>query len=288
MIEDAQQPACHDEHTSRCQRKERFVEALSSLPIILIVIGVGVGAIFLGVLTDWRVSHALTDAGIALVTGGLIGWILLTATNEAEDTRARRAERADDLRFVRDFSGPDSRYRPFNGTRLQGQHMDMLELDGARFNEARLDEASMYLIQLAGADLQDASLVCADLYEADLSNSRLVDANLRGADLRKVTFGESTLRGAHFGRPDEDRYGDRAPATDLRGANLSAVTELTPTQLAEAVYDESTLLPPYVAGLVPERTTDHPAVTDEQGNFVIFRRDGPKCSPLEYTPGDGE
>ena len=74
----------------------------------------------------------------------------------------------------------------------------------------------------------------AFIRRTDLSGASLVNADFTGADCTGASF-----RGANF-------RGTILKGTILRGADLSGAKNLTWEQLAEAVIDETTVLPPYL------------------------------------------
>lgn len=79
----------------------------------------------------------------------------------------------------------------------------------------------------------------AYLQRTDFSHTDFELGNLAGAD-----FTQASLRGSNF-------RGAVLAGTILRGADLSDADNLTPEQLAQAVIDETTKLPAYLAGLRP-------------------------------------
>lgn len=80
-----------------------------------------------------------------------------------------------------------------------------------------------------GADLMGADLRGADLRGADLRGAYLIGADLRGADLTGAELIGADLRDA-----------------DVRGADLERSLFLTGPQVAAAMGDASTRLPPYI------------------------------------------
>lgn len=79
-----------------------------------------------------------------------------------------------------------------------------------------------FVLDLSGARVRRTNLSHANLARANLSH-----ADLTGADLRGANLAEAVLTG-----------------TILRGADLRGVVNLTKEQLAAAVVDETTMLPP--------------------------------------------
>jgi uncharacterized protein YjbI with pentapeptide repeats len=93
-------------------------------------------------------------------------------------------------------------------------------LADADLQEANLTGANFGLSDLSGADLADANLS-----EVNLTGAKLVGANLRNAILTEANLLVADLEGAV-----------------LIGANLLGVRNLTPQQLASAIYDQTTQL----------------------------------------------
>ncbi len=87
-------------------------------------------------------------------------------------------------------------------------------------NRINLSRARIPGVDLSSTDLSGADLSYTDLSGADLSNTRLHGANLK----------DSILKG-----------------TLLVGADLTDPKNYTREQLAEAVTDETTVLPAYLA-----------------------------------------
>ncbi|WP_281301153.1 MULTISPECIES: pentapeptide repeat-containing protein [unclassified Iodidimonas] len=80
-------------------------------------------------------------------------------------------------------------------------------------------------INLAGATIGCVRLDGADLEEANLENANLSKASLVGANLKNT----------------------RLKGTILKGADLSDVRNLTEEQIKQAITDEETILPDYLA-----------------------------------------
>lgn len=76
-----------------------------------------------------------------------------------------------------------------------------------------------------------------DLSGAKVRRTNLSRANLKGANLSHADFTGANLRGANL-------EGAILTGTILRGADLSGVRNLTKEQLAGAVIDATTVLPP--------------------------------------------
>lgn len=131
---------------------------------------------------------------------------------------------------------------------LAGATFVLADLGGANLTQADLTGADLSQASLRGtildrARLRNAKLVCAQLYDAALGDADLTGADLQSAQLRGAVLRNARLVRAHLG--DASLEG-----TDLRGADLSDATGLTPGQIAQAVVDGTTILPP---GLQPHR-----------------------------------
>jgi uncharacterized protein YjbI with pentapeptide repeats len=85
-----------------------------------------------------------------------------------------------------------------------------------------MPEIEGFVLDLSGARVRRTDLSNANLTRANLRNADLTGANLRGANLAGAIL----------------------DGTILRGADLSDVKNLTQRQLASAVIDETTILPP--------------------------------------------
>lgn len=202
-----------------------------------------------------------------IVIVGLVSAAVVYATTAVDDRRAetdrtiaaeqnKRAERLENLRFVRERSNPDpNTLRPFAGLDLEGAiltglelpgadlaHANLLETDlaranltGAMFFNARLTRAWLVGANLTGADLGGAIAPAAEFHRANLTGARL------GAHLAGANFMKANLRGADFGS-----YADATDA-DFRGADLSGAdlrgAELAGANWYEVCWDASTLWP---------------------------------------------
>ena len=75
----------------------------------------------------------------------------------------------------------------------------------------------------------------------DLSGARVRRTNLSHANLTRANLSHADLTGANL--RDANLAGTILSGTILQGADLSGVKNLTKEQLAEAVIDETTILP---------------------------------------------
>jgi uncharacterized protein YjbI with pentapeptide repeats len=78
-----------------------------------------------------------------------------------------------------------------------------------------------------------------DLHGAFVRRTDLSYANLEGANLAHADAAHASFRGAQL-------KGTNLKGTILKGADLRDAKGLTAEQLAEAVIDETTLLPDYI------------------------------------------
>ena len=79
----------------------------------------------------------------------------------------------------------------------------------------------------------------------DLSHARLRSANLSGANMSSTDLSYADFRNATFRNVNFD--GTILKGTILLGADLTDARNLTKEQLAEAIIDETTVLPTYLA-----------------------------------------
>jgi uncharacterized protein YjbI with pentapeptide repeats len=78
-----------------------------------------------------------------------------------------------------------------------------------------------------------------DIHGAFVRRTDLSGTSLRGADMSDADATNAVFRGADFA-------GARLRGAILRGADLTGAKNLTIEQLAEAVVDDSTILPSYI------------------------------------------
>jgi hypothetical protein len=100
------------------------------------------------------------------------------------DQQNQRAERLENLRFIRGRSNTDPNVeRPFYGLDLAGLSLSGLDLPGANFSEA----------DLQGCDLLSTNLQGANLSYAKLANTILLGVDLRSANLVGAEFIDVTI-----------------------------------------------------------------------------------------------
>lgn len=145
----------------------------------------------------------MRDAVLALIVGLVVCGVQIffdhRQTNRslaAAQAQALRAERLENLRFVRDRSvaGTQGEPLPFAGLDLEGQPLQGLYLEKANFADARMRGSALFGAHLRGSffgrtDLRDADLDHADLRSAIFDVTDLRGADLSGADLEGAVFG---------------------------------------------------------------------------------------------------
>jgi hypothetical protein len=173
-----------------------------------------------------------------------------------------------------DYSAADFSAVDFSQASLRDANLFDALLDAARFvdadmRNANLWNASITLADFTGADLSGATLrnmqgTFPIFVGADLSGTVMDDTFLQSADMRNVDFSGADL--AEF----------TSQSTDFRGANLSSAIAID--QHFEALYDNSTLLPPGFdpvgAGwiFVPEPATSAMMLTALPLAYLAYRR----------------
>ncbi|MGY5036023.1 pentapeptide repeat-containing protein [Streptomyces sp. 900116325] len=141
----------------------------------------------------WWIRDIVIAGIVALITGGMIAGTQVYIQSRLDTEAADRAERLENLRFVRERSTADPyQPRPFRGIDLTDQTVSGLYLPNADFHGAIL----------VGADLSNTTLRDADLREADFADSKLYGVDLRGADLRMAKNLDSAKHESHM---DEEK-----------------------------------------------------------------------------------
>jgi hypothetical protein len=167
----------------------------------------------------WQASQTQRIEDLAQQYEGIVTQLQV----EHEVGRLRRVE---DLPVSSSRNGqgppPFADWRPARLGRANLSQRDLSHryLADADLHEANLTGANFGLSDLSGADLADANLS-----EVNLTGAKLVGANLRNAILTEANLLVADLEGAV-----------------LIGANLLGVRNLTPQQLASAIYDQTTQL----------------------------------------------
>lgn len=171
------------------------------------------------------------------------------------------------------LSGAHLKSAFLRGAQFQHAWLVGAELEDVDLIDAQLEQANMGGAQLRNADLRRALLRKAHLRHANLKFALLSGACLEDAYLVDAQLQNACLAGSPIGsrvnvkssgyHPDEEKKqevylgganleGANLEGADLRGTNLASdpfthkqepVQGLTVTQLAQAVHDESTLVP---------------------------------------------
>lgn len=137
------------------------------------------------------------------------------------------------------------------GAELAGAALDGLCLAGVDLSGADLAGASLTGSVLARADLGDADLRGAKLNGADLTQANASSAVLEGSDLSGVSLLGADLSGSLLNRETNlagaDLNGANLSLAFLFGVDLSTSRGLTTEQVATALTDGQTTLPPGMA-----------------------------------------
>ena len=163
---------------------------------------------------------------------------------------------------------------------LSSAHLSRARLAGARLREvsarhAYFDGADLSEAKLAGADLREAELVGANLREADLSRATLDGATLEDANLTGARLTGASLKGARlFGAK---LSGADLSAADLTGAQIDEDTDLSGTDMTDAVVDDllaerlrGTPTPIVLVGQPVELHMDEPAVAQSGSQVAVL------------------
>ncbi len=127
---------------------------------------------------------------------------------------------------------------------LQGANLRKAGLAGADLREANLSGVFLQGADLYKANLSGSNLKNAKLNHADLSRATLIDANLTAADLERADLSSADLSGATLSKAT--LTGANLVGATLLGADLTGAIGLTRQQIAEALTDGSTRLPPHL------------------------------------------
>jgi uncharacterized protein YjbI with pentapeptide repeats len=218
----------------------------------LIAVGVWIGSATSNSRRHQLVASLASDAGVALVTGAVVGVVIFLATDSLErnlldaqetfeEDRFERDVRRDNLRFVREVAtqvGPKT--KPFAGLDLREGHLAGLDLSEADLEAADLADADLTDADLSGADLTGADLTGADLSGADLSGADLTGADLTGTHLVHADLSGADLTDADL--PDANLLKARLTDADLTDADLTDA-DLTDATLEGVIWDDDTVWP---------------------------------------------
>lgn len=176
--------------------------------------------------------------------------------DEREDQRALDTLQIENLRFVRERSGPSDIVRPFESLDLRGMNISGLDLGHADFTDALLSQSDMSgMVVLGGgfieANLDGAKVASLKAKDGNFTGASIRDVRFWAADLRgarwqealleDVAFVETTLRAAEFGDVDLARV--TFNKTDLRAADLYDVRGLDSANLDRICWDDNTFWP---------------------------------------------
>lgn len=215
-----------------------------------------------------RESSARSDLGVALMTGALIAFAVLTVQvtidrniRQRDEARQRADARQsfeltlnlqDDLTGIR-LDGRNLRGFYLYKKRLVDAELNRTDLRDATLIRSNLSGARMRDAQLAGAIMNGALLEQTKMERANLHETNLFGANMLGAVLRDATVSQTEftsanlegvdLRGAHM-------EGASLAGATLIGADMSDALVDSSTTFAGAIYDSTTIFPP---GVVQDR-----------------------------------
>jgi hypothetical protein len=158
------------------------------------------------------------------------------------------------------LEGANLRGANLEAANLVEAHLEGADFFGAHLKEAFLNKAHLKKANLDYANLEGSILIQAQMKNANFSGAHLEKARLSRANLEGAVLEEANLKGAKLGGAQfrgaymEGAHMERASlrGTHLEGADLSEATGLTRNQLAQAVLDESLILPKYLQELSPE------------------------------------
>jgi uncharacterized protein YjbI with pentapeptide repeats len=195
-----------------------------------------------------RIPKWLADTFIGLsvgiVAGIVSGLIVAAQQSNVDDARAAREAKAaenvnaqsirlENLRFVRDRSGPTRMERPFEDLDLTLMTMSGLALQGADFRYAELKDT-----YFADSDLRGAEFALAQFDDTNFKS-----ADLSGATLDRIGGGLNPRIGPLEGAQlvSASLVSARFEGYDLAGANLTGAI-LDYADLSNAVLDLVTLV----------------------------------------------
>lgn len=263
----------------------RWSSVERALPLSLVLIGAGVSAGGVARLRKDRDEHAWElwrEVATGFIAGSVLAFAFNSVSNDLDDDRAERAERLENLRFVREtvIATEDRPHlRRFRGIDLRGMAMTRLplgradlvgadragaqlqaaDLVGALLDRADLSGADLAFADISGADALRTDLSGANLYSANLSGAILLSADLSGAYLLSANLSWTVMEGADLSGADlrsADLRSTILVKANLAGADLSfamlsektvlrpdGTVEVMPTQLTGVYYDDETRWP---------------------------------------------
>lgn len=182
----------------------------------------------------WRRWHLTSrDAVVALIVAALT----VTAQTVIDDRREDKADRRENLRFLREQAASDNiKQVQMINIDLSGQNLAGLRVSGAVMPGANLKKSDLSFSMISNSDLSKADMEGADLSRTALVDSTLEDSNLRRANLSNaqlmnvavsgVDFTGASLESALIHEPQHrtrDLYFTNFTAADMRFADLSEV-----------------------------------------------------------------
>jgi uncharacterized protein YjbI with pentapeptide repeats len=208
-----------------------------------------------------RDSAARSDLGVALMTGALIAFAVLTIQVLIErnirerDAARQRADARQNLQLTLSFT------KDLTAIKLDGRDLRGFHLYNKTLHNAVLDDADLRKATLSRSDLSNAMLRRAKLNEASmndavlqfakmekanldlaiLTNAKMAGAVLVGSSLVQTDFETADLRGVDF-RGANLRRASLA-GTNLIGADMTDASVDLETSFAEAIYDATTKFP---------------------------------------------
>ncbi len=196
-------------------------------------------------------SFVRADSGLASPVAGSPA-VVAPSVREIEDRAAFGVIRRRD----RDRDGA-ARCIDLFQARLPRINLDGASLGGLCFLEADLSRSILTNSDLAGVSFDRSDLTGANLGRANLSGAVLDNTALAGVNLREANLTGSSLKGADLRGAivdatttlaNADFNGTRLDGALLFGADLRDVRSLSREQLATALTDDQTRLPPALAG----------------------------------------
>ena len=165
-------------------------------------------------------SAVAVEVGAGLIFSVVLGVVFWHLTNNADQRRADRDERLENLRFVRTASGDDpSVVRAFASIDLEGQTITGLNLSGADFTGANLQDVDLLQAVIPRGRFDLARMNDALANNANLRGASFLDAELRGLEAAGVDFAGALLAYADF--TDADLYDANMPRAAIEGADFS-------------------------------------------------------------------
>ena len=109
-----------------------------------------------------------------------------------------------------------------------------------------VDKMDFRTYSLAGLNISGANFKSANLRKVNMSKAVLENVNFQNADMYAVDLTGADLTGADF-------KSAVLLDTDISGANLSKVKDLTMDQVRWTIYDSTTIFPDYLKDAAANR-----------------------------------